>query len=333
MATLADELQADFLDLESDEENEDQEQDNDEDDLNGNINGDTAMDEDDAEDGESSDQQDKVNRALDEAEDQHEAKSRIDKINLKGVSDFKSVATLWKSLSPVLEVRITLKHALSNRDSQFRLVLTTKLQQIDEYQNSTPEEQAKKNFGKSDSPAYKLMNEANSLSTHIDSEIIVLHKWLRDHYSAFFPGLERLVETPTTYARAVAIIGNGPMDVKAVGTSSENPVGQSLDKVLDKALLMSVRMEAATTKTTPLPDAEIKMIMKACEMVLALDRAKTKIRDFVTGCMNSFAPNLSVLVGAETAALLVQAAGGTHALAIKPANTLASTYTSSLQQL
>jgi U4/U6 small nuclear ribonucleoprotein PRP31 len=177
------------------------------------------------------------------------------------------------------------------------------------------------------------MNEANSLSTHIDSEIIVLHKWLRDHYSAFFPGLERLVETPTTYARAVAIIGNGPMDVKAVGTSSENPVGQSLDKVLDKALLMSVRMEAATTKTTPLPDAEIKMIMRACEMVLALDKAKEKIRDFVTGCMNSFAPNLSVLVGAETAALLVQAAGGTHALAIKPANTLASMYCSSLRTI
>jgi U4/U6 small nuclear ribonucleoprotein PRP31 len=118
MATLADELQADFLDLESDEENEDQEQDNDEDNLNGKDSGDTAMDEDDAEDEEGGDQQDKVNRALDEAEDQDEAKSRIDKINLKGVSDFKSVATLWKSLSPVLEVRTTPKHALSNHDSQ-----------------------------------------------------------------------------------------------------------------------------------------------------------------------------------------------------------------------
>src|SRR5690349_18369280 len=82
-------------------------------------------------------------------------------------------------------------------------------QQIDEYQALSPAEQAKRNLGKSDSPAYKLMNDANSLSTHIDSEIIVLHKWIRDHYSAFFAGLERLVENPVQYAKAVAIIGNG----------------------------------------------------------------------------------------------------------------------------
>lgn len=167
------------------------------------------------------------------------------------------------------------------------------------------------------------MNEANTLSTHIDSEVIILHKWIRDHYSAFFAGLERLVENPVMYAKSVAIIGNGPMDVKAVGTSSDNVVGQSLDKVLDKALLMSVRMEAATTQTKALPEPEINMIKKACEMVLALDNAKDKIRAFVQSRMNEFAPNLSTLIGAETAAQLVQATGGIVALSNKPAANLA----------
>ncbi|KIW06712.1 hypothetical protein, variant [Verruconis gallopava] len=168
------------------------------------------------------------------------------------------------------------------------------------------------------------MNEANNLSIHIDSEIIVLHKWLRDHYSAFFPGLERLVENPVQYAKAVAIIGNGPMDVKAVGASADNVVGQSLDKVLDKALLMSVRMEAATTQAKPLPEAEITMITKACQMVLSLDEAKDKIRAFVESRMNAFAPNLSTLIGPETAALLVQAKGSLIGLANTPSNNWAN---------
>jgi U4/U6 small nuclear ribonucleoprotein PRP31 len=322
MASLADELQADFLDLESDEENGVEE--NGEDGLNGDANGDAAMDDEEngaGVDDEEGDQKDKLDRAIDEAEDQSEAKERVDKINLRGVSDFKSIAQLWTKLRPVLEVSSTPKYTYDIKSKIHRsgIALTTLLQQIDEYQKLSPAEQAKKNLGKSDSPAYKLMNDANSLSTHIDSEIIVLHKWIRDHYSAFFAGLERLVENPVQYAKAVAIIGNGPMDAKAVGTTTDNVMGQSLDKVLEKALLMSVRMEAATTKTTPLPEPEIKMIFKACEMVLALDNAKEKIRAFVQDRMAEHCPNLTTLIGAETAASLVQACGGIQGLASKPA--------------
>ncbi|MBE7181921.1 MAG: hypothetical protein INR71_12080, partial [Terriglobus roseus] len=325
---MADELQADFLDLESDEENEDEPQENgDADGLNGDADGDAGMADEEAEasDNEDGDKKDVLDRALDEAEDESEAKDKVDKINLKGVSDFKSIAQLWTKLRPVLEVSSPRceRHLSAKQDSQRRVALTTKCpQQIDEYLSLSPAEQAKKNLGKSDSPAYKLMNDANSLSTHIDSEIIVLHKWIRDHYSAFFAGLERLVENPVQYAKAVAIIGNGPMDAKAVGTTSDNVVGQSLDKVLEKALLMSVRMEAATTKTTPLPEAEMRMISKACEMVLALDNAKDRIRAFVQDRMSEHCPNLSTLIGAETAALLVQACGGIQALASKPSANL-----------
>jgi U4/U6 small nuclear ribonucleoprotein PRP31 len=83
-------------------------------------------------------------------------------------------------------------------------------------------------------------------------------------------------------------------------------------------------MEAATTKTTPLPEHEIKMIYKACEMVLALDNAKEKIRAFVQDRMGEHCPNLTTLIGAETAALLVQSCGGIQGLANKPSANLAN---------
>lgn len=111
MATLADELQADFLDLESEEENEEEEQEQEQEHGANGVNGDAddgddAMGEDGVADHDAAggSQQDKVSRALDEAEDEQEAKERIEKINLRNVSDFKSVANLWKSLKPVLEV-------------------------------------------------------------------------------------------------------------------------------------------------------------------------------------------------------------------------------------
>jgi RNA processing factor Prp31 len=61
------------------------------------------------------------------------------------------------------------------------------------------------------------------------------------------------------------------------------------------------------------------MIFKACEMVLALDNAKDRIRAFVQDRMAEHCPNLTTLIGAETAALLVQACGGIQGLASKPA--------------
>ena len=53
-----------------------------------------------------------------------------------------------------------------------------------------------------DSPEYKLLTEANEFSTQIDGEIAAVHKFIRDHYSAFFPHLEDLIKNHVVYARA-----------------------------------------------------------------------------------------------------------------------------------
>ena len=171
-----------------------------------------------------------------------------------------------------------------------------------------------------DNPEYKLLTQSNTLSTSIDGEIILVHKFIRDHYSVRFPELETLIQNPLEYAKAVAIIGNGPMEeIRAISESKENMVKQSLKQVLDGPSLMVVTVEATTTTGTPLSEAELASVRRACEMTLALDRAKKTLTEYVESRMSMFAPNLTTLIGSLTAAQLLNFAGGITGLAKTPA--------------
>lgn len=170
-----------------------------------------------------------------------------------------------------------------------------------------------------DNPEYHLLTQSNTLSTSIDNEIILVHKFIRDHYSIRFPELETLITNPLDYAKTVAIIGNGPMDdLRAISTSSDNLVGAPLRSVLDGPSLMVVTVEATTTRGRPLSDAELSRVLRACEMTLSLDRAKKTLTDYVQSRMNLFAPNLTALIGSLTAAQLLNFAGGLTGLAKTP---------------
>lgn len=183
-----------------------------------------------------------------------------------------------------------------------------------------PPEKQTKNIGSiEDNPEYKLLTESNSLSTSIDGEIILVHKFIRDHYSVRFPELERLVVNPLDYAKTVAIIGNGPMDgIKSMQSSNENMVGLSLIQVLDRPTMMVVFIEAGQTRGQVMSDAEISTVRKACDMTLRLDKAKKTLTDYVQSRMNLFAPNLTALIGSLTAAQLINYAGGITGLAKTP---------------
>ena len=175
-----------------------------------------------------------------------------------------------------------------------------------------------------DNPEYNLLTQANTLSTSIDNEIILVHKFIRDHYSIRFPELETLISNPLDYAKSVAIIGNGPMDnVQGLSTSTENLVGTSLKSVLDGPSLMVVTVEATTTRGRDLTPAELSRILRACEMTLSLDRAKRVLTNYVQSRMNVFAPNLTALIGSLTAAQLINFAGGITGLSKTPACNLA----------
>lgn len=178
-----------------------------------------------------------------------------------------------------------------------------------------------------DHPEYHLLTQSNSLSTQIDGEVALVHKFIRDHYSARFPELERLVTTPLEYAKVVSIIGNGPLDsenIKRLQYSTDNPLGVTLKSVLDGPSLMIVTVEATTSKGREMSPEELARVRQACDMVIALHKAKHTLTEYVQSRMNIFAPNLTALIGSLTAAQLLNAAGGLTGLSKTPACNLPS---------
>ncbi|KAL9123760.1 MAG: hypothetical protein Q9217_006843 [Psora testacea] len=231
------------------------------------------------------------------ADDEEEAKAKVEKMQLGGVSDVRNVAGLMKTLEPVLE-------------------------KIAQYQNLPPEKQTSFVGSVEDNPEYHLLTQSNTLSTSIDNEIILVHKYVRDHYSARFPELERLVQNPLDYAKSVAIIGNGPLDkdsIKSLAQKTDNMVGVPLNRILDGPSLMVVTVEASTSRGQEMSETELQRVLRACEMTLSLDRAKKVLTDYVQSRMNIFAPNLTALIGSLTAAQLLNFAGGITGLAKTPA--------------
>jgi len=201
-------------------------------------------------------------------------------------------------------------------------VLTIPLRQKIHHYQALPADQQMKNTGSiEDNPEYKLLVQANALSSSIDSEILLVHKFIRDHYSVRFPELETMIKNPLQYVKAVAILGNGPMDnasMEKLVASTDNLVGQSLKQVLDGPSLMVVRLEAVKTTGREMSESELENVRRACEVILQLEEAKHILTSYVQSRMNLFAPNLTVLIGSETAAQLVNTAGGLTALAKVP---------------
>jgi U4/U6 small nuclear ribonucleoprotein PRP31 len=297
---------------------------------------DTAMEElrdEDLDEGEDADMVDGLNGDAAAAADDDDEKAKIEKMQLAGVRDVRTVAGLMKTLTPVLEVSNPLARpaqpipiscgkaftSLFRSNSPDSLPRT--LQKIAHYQ-SQPAESTDNVGNVEDHPEYHLLTQSNSLSTQIDNEIVLVHKFIRDHYSVRFPELETLITNPLEYAKVVAILGNGPMDsesIKALQTSTDNPLGVTLKSVLDGPSLMIVTVEATTSKGQAMPPDQLQRVVQACEMVIALDKAKKTLTEYVQSRMNIFAPNLTALIGSLTAAQLLNQAGGLTSLSKAPA--------------
>lgn len=235
-----------------------------------------------------------VTDEIDDEDDEAAHKAKVERMQLGGVSDVRSVAGLIKTLQPVLE-------------------------QITHYQNQ-PENERTTHIGSiEDNPEYKLLTQSNSLSTQIDSEIVLVHKFIRDHYSTRFPELETLISNPLDYAKTVAILKNGPLNnIKALAGSNDNLVRAPLQSILDGPTLMVVSVEGTQTKGSEMSPSDLKTTLNACSLLLDLDKAKSTLTDYVQSRMTIFAPNLTALIGSLTAAQLLNFAGGLKGLAKTP---------------
>ncbi|KAL1680693.1 hypothetical protein EV122DRAFT_288514 [Schizophyllum commune] len=157
-------------------------------------------------------------------------------------------------------------------------------------------------------PEYNVIVQANNLSVEVDNDIMLVHKFIRDHYAPKFPELEQLVTDPVMYIRSVRTLGNHE-DLTAV----------DLQGVLPPAVIMSVSMTATTSAGRQLSDSEWQAVQRACDLADRLEESRKKIFSYVSSRMNVLAPNLSAIVGTTTAAKLLGVAGGLSALAKMPA--------------
>uniref|UniRef100_A0A8K9Y3L6 U4/U6 small nuclear ribonucleoprotein Prp31 n=1 Tax=Oncorhynchus mykiss TaxID=8022 RepID=A0A8K9Y3L6_ONCMY len=159
-------------------------------------------------------------------------------------------------------------------------------------------------------PEYKLIVAANNLTVEIENELNIIHKFVRDKYSKRFPELESLVPNSLDYVRTVKELGNNLDKCK----NNEN-----LQQILTNATIMVVSVTASTTQGTMLGEDELKRLEEACDMALELNQSKHRIYEYVESRMSFIAPNLSVIVGASTAAKIMGIAGGLTNLSKMPA--------------
>lgn len=70
--------------------------------------------------------------------------------------------------------------------------------------------------------------ECNQLAVEIDSELALVHNFIRDKYRPRFPELESLVQHPIDYARVVRAIGD-----------QEDITAANLDGILPSSTIMA----------------------------------------------------------------------------------------------
>ncbi|OCH95969.1 Nop domain-containing protein [Obba rivulosa] len=295
MSALADELLADLENLSEGDEDQEQEQDQDQESQQaGSSNGlkRKATDEDE----EMSD----VEGAGEGAEDEKEVGGLVLEGGIRPAEELDAEEVQRMELGGVEDVRKIAKLEGSKRMNDI-------LKEIEKYQAnpSTPEQMS---MPAHSNPEYNLIVQANNLSVDVDNEILVVHKFIRDHYASKFPELEQLVADPAMYIKSVRVLGN-----------SEDPTKVNLQGVLPPAIIMSVLVTATTTPGQPLSEAEWQTVQRACDLADRLEEARKKIFMYVSSRMNVLAPNLSAIVGTTTAAKLLGVAGGLNGLAKMPA--------------
>ncbi|KAF9215267.1 U4/U6-U5 snRNP complex subunit prp31 [Podila verticillata] len=114
-----------------------------------------------------------------------------------------------------------------------------------------------------DDPEYQLIVKANTITVAIDNEMLVVHKFIRDHYEPKFPELETVVANPMDYARTVKRIANQD-DITKV----------DLHDILPSATVMVVVVTGTTTEGRTLTESEWRACDEACDLAFELERAK-----------------------------------------------------------
>ncbi|KAM0745807.1 Nop domain-containing protein [Meredithblackwellia eburnea MCA 4105] len=164
-----------------------------------------------------------------------------------------------------------------------------------------------------DSAEYHLIVQANNLSVEIDNELLIVHKFIKDHYLPRFPELDSLVPQPLPFCRVILALGNPAPDQDLKG---------DLTGILTSGTIMAVTVTAATSKGEQLSEREWSTVEAAVEMMFVLEDAKRQILEYVESRISLLAPNISAIVGTQTATKILGIAGGLAGLNRIPASNI-----------
>ena len=181
------------------------------------------------------------------------------------------------------------------------------MQDIERY-TASPSDMSTTSGPLEENPEYHLVVRANNLSVEVDNEILLVHKFIRDHYAPRFPELEQLIADPWTYIAAVRGIGNADDLTKC-----------PMPPTLPSATKLSITLTATSTRGRKLTNGEWKTVERATEVAQQLRDARESIFAYVESRMAAVAPNLSAIVGTNIAAKLLGLAGGLQAFSRQPA--------------
>jgi U4/U6 small nuclear ribonucleoprotein PRP31 len=100
--------------------------------------------------------------------------------------------------------------------------------------------------------------------------------------------------------------------ILALGNGSE--LQGDITGILPSGSVMAVKVTAATSKGETLPEDEWSQVTRACEMMFGLDKVKKQILEYVESRISLLAPNISAIVGTQTATKILGIAGGLQGL-------------------
>lgn len=162
-------------------------------------------------------------------------------------------------------------------------------------------------LGNEHSSEYKLMVASNRALREMEDAMAKTLAFIKGLYRARYPELEELVPNKVDYVRCAQRIGN-ETDMSKV----------KLSDILPSNTVMIVNVTGTMTSGTPLAPESLSLLNEACSEMLALSDDRDAVLLFLESRMDSLAPNLSVLIGAEVAATLIALAGTLTALSKIP---------------
>ncbi|CRG98162.1 U4/U6 small nuclear ribonucleoprotein PRP31, putative [Plasmodium gallinaceum] len=150
-----------------------------------------------------------------------------------------------------------------------------------------------------------LIEKCIELIIKIDTEILNIHKYVKDIYSTKFPELDSIVYSPLEYISVVSKIKN-EIDLTNIDFSD----------ILPNTTVMAITVASSMTTGIKLSDHLLKNCLSFCSEALELNENRKMILLYLESKMFLLAPNLTMLLGSALTARLISSVGSLKNLSV-----------------